>query len=48
TRLRDIANSSFALGEKMPGEKLTRKILRSMPKRSDMRVTAIEESQDLM
>ncbi|KAK2359752.1 gag-protease polyprotein [Trifolium repens] len=47
TRLRDIANSSFALGEKIPEEKLARKILRSLPKRFNMKVTAIEESQDL-
>lgn len=29
-RLLDIANTSFALGEKMSGEKLARKILRSL------------------
>ncbi|MCI38998.1 gag-pol polyprotein, partial [Trifolium medium] len=46
-RLRDIANTSFALGEKMSEEKLVRKILRSLPKRFDMKVTAIEEAQDL-
>jgi hypothetical protein len=33
TRLRDISNSSFALGEKMSEKKLARKILRSLPKR---------------
>ncbi|KAK2456842.1 gag-protease polyprotein [Trifolium repens] len=47
TRVRDIANSCFALGEKIPEEKLARKILRSLPKRFSMKVTAIEESQDL-
>ncbi|KAK2396393.1 gag-protease polyprotein [Trifolium repens] len=47
TRIRDIANSTFALGEKIPEEKLARKILRSLPKRFNMKVTAIEESQDL-
>ncbi|KAK2450393.1 gag-protease polyprotein [Trifolium repens] len=31
----------------MPDEKLARKILRSLPKRFDMKVTAIEESQDI-
>jgi hypothetical protein len=46
-RLRDIANTSFALGEKMSDEKLARKILRSLPKKFDMKVTAIEEAQDL-
>ncbi|KAK2402591.1 gag-protease polyprotein [Trifolium repens] len=47
TRIRDIANSTFALGEKIPEEKLARKILRSLPRRFNMKVTAIEESQDL-
>jgi hypothetical protein len=47
TRLRDIANSSFALGEKMSEEKLARKILRSLPKRFNMKVTTIVETQDL-
>ncbi|KAK2410184.1 gag-protease polyprotein [Trifolium repens] len=47
TRVRDIANSCFALGEKIHEEKLARKILRSLPKRFSMKVTAIEESQDL-
>ncbi|MCI34724.1 gag-pol polyprotein [Trifolium medium] len=47
TRLRDIANSPFALGEKMSEEKLVRKTLRSLPKRFNMKVTAIEEAQDL-
>jgi hypothetical protein len=31
----------------MPDEKLARKILRSLPKRFDMKVTAIEEAQDI-
>src|SRR3954464_7201440 len=43
----DIANTSGALGEKMSDEKLVRKILRSLPKRFDMKVTAIEEAQDI-
>ena len=43
----EIANSSEALGEKMSDEKLVRKILRSLPKRFAMKVTAIEESQDI-
>ncbi|KAK2374648.1 gag-protease polyprotein [Trifolium repens] len=47
TRIRDVANSTFTLGEKIPEEKLARKILRSLPKRFNMKVTAIEESQDL-
>src|ERR1044072_6753989 len=45
--IRDIANTSFALGEKMTNKKLVRKILRSLPKRFAMKVTAIEEAQDI-
>jgi len=43
----DIANSFESLGEKISDEKLVRKILRSVPKRFDMKVTAIEETQDI-
>ncbi|XP_057452420.1 uncharacterized protein LOC130744244 [Lotus japonicus] len=46
-RVRDLANASFALGEQMSEEKLARKILRSLPKKCDMKVTAIEEAQDI-
>src|ERR1044072_7429586 len=46
-QIRDIANTSFALGEKMTNEKLVRKISRSLPKRFAMKVTAIEEAQDI-
>lgn len=41
-RLCDVANTSFATSEKMSEEKLARKILRSSPKRFDIKVTAIE------
>jgi uncharacterized protein YlbG (UPF0298 family) len=40
----DIANSIDSLGEKLSDEKLVRKILKSLPKRFDMKVTAIEEA----
>jgi hypothetical protein len=43
----DFANSFDSLGEKIAEEKLVRKILRSLPKRFDMKVTAIEEAQDI-
>src|ERR1044072_58603 len=46
-QIRDIANTSFALGEQMSEEKLVRKILRSLPKIFAMKVTAIEEAQDI-
>ncbi|KAK2403776.1 gag-protease polyprotein [Trifolium repens] len=43
----DFANSFDSLGEKIPEEKLVRKILRSLPRKFDMKVTAIEEAQDI-
>ena len=43
----DTANSFDSIGEKISDEKLVRKILRSLPKRFDMKVTAIEEAQDI-
>ena len=46
-RIRDMANTSFSLGEKMSNEKLVRKILRSLPKKFAMKVTAIEEAHDI-
>ncbi|KAK2456850.1 gag-protease polyprotein [Trifolium repens] len=45
--LLDIGNSFEALGEKMCDEKLSRKLLSSLPKRFDMKVTAIEEAHDI-
>src|ERR1044072_4445474 len=46
-QIRDIVHTSFSLGEKMSDEKLVRKILRSLPKRFAMKVTTIEEAQDI-
>ena len=43
----DIANNSFSLGEKMAEEKLVRNILRSLLQKFDMKVTTIEEAQDM-
>jgi len=43
----DIANSFDSLGEKISDEKLVRKILRSLPKIFDMKVTAIEDAHDI-
>jgi len=42
-----IANSFESLGEKISDEKLVRKILRSLPKKFDMKVTSIEEAQNI-
>lgn len=46
-RLCDIANIFLASGKKMSEEMLARKILRSLPKKFDMKVTTIEKAQDL-
>lgn len=43
----EIDNSSSALGERMSKEKPVRKILRSLPKFFDMKVTTIEKAQDI-
>ena len=43
----DIANSFESFGEKICDEKLVRKILRSLPKRFDMKGTAIVEDHDI-
>ncbi|XP_058775546.1 uncharacterized protein LOC131649805 [Vicia villosa] len=43
----EIANASSALGEKISYAKLVKKILRSLPKRFDIKVAAIKEAQDL-
>ena len=43
----DFANTFDSLGEKLSEEKMVRKMLRSLPKRFDMKVTCIEEFRDL-
>ena len=47
SKICDIANEAFALGEKYSEEKLVRKTLRSLPKRFAYKVTAIEEAKDV-
>ncbi|CAM8923747.1 unnamed protein product [Rhodiola kirilowii] len=47
TRVLDISNESFALGEPMSKEKLVRKVLRSLPKRYAMKALAVKETQDV-
>lgn len=47
SRLCDISNECFALGERLTEEKLVRKVLRSLPKIFDHKVTAIEEAKDI-
>ena len=46
-KLLDIANQCQALGTPISSERLNWKILRSLPKRSKAKVTAIEESKDV-
>src|SRR6266487_6089845 len=43
----DYANTFDALGEKLSEEKMVRKMLRSLPKKFDMKVTCIEEFREL-
>ncbi|CAM8963409.1 unnamed protein product [Rhodiola kirilowii] len=47
TRVLDISNESFALGEPMSEEKLVRKVLRSLPKQYAMKAIAIKEAHDV-
>ena len=43
----EIANDSEDLGEKISKNKLIKKMFRYLPKRFDMKVTSIEEAQDI-
>ena len=45
-KLKDIVNSSFNLGKKIPKPKIVRKILKSLPKQFHAKITTIEESKD--
>ena len=47
TKLCDIANELFALGEKIPKTTLVRKIMKSIPDRFSSKVIVIEEAKDL-
>ncbi|KAA0032035.1 gag-pol polyprotein [Cucumis melo var. makuwa] len=46
-RVLEIANESLLLGEKISDSKIVRKVLRSLPRKFDMKVTAIEEAHDI-
>ncbi|CAM8940908.1 unnamed protein product [Rhodiola kirilowii] len=46
-RVCDLVNEASTLGEALPEEKVVRKILRSLPKRFAMKVTAIEEENNV-
>ena len=46
-KLKDIVNSAFNLEETIPKPKIIRKVLRSLPERFHVKITAIEESKDI-
>ncbi|KAA0045248.1 gag-pol polyprotein [Cucumis melo var. makuwa] len=46
-RVLEIANDSLLLGEKIHESKIVCKVLRSLPRKFVMKVTAIEEAQDI-
>ncbi|KAA0066861.1 gag-pol polyprotein [Cucumis melo var. makuwa] len=46
-RVLEITNESLLLGEKIPDSKIVRKVLRSLPRKFDMKVAAIEEAHDI-
>ena len=47
SKLCDIENEAFALGEKYSNTKLVRKTLRSLPERFAYKIAAIEEARDV-
>ncbi|CAM8887243.1 unnamed protein product [Rhodiola kirilowii] len=47
TRVLDISNKSFTLGEPMTEEKLVRKVLWSLPKQHAMKALAVKEARDV-
>ncbi|KAA0034930.1 putative gag-pol polyprotein [Cucumis melo var. makuwa] len=46
-RVLEIANDSLLLGKKISESKIVRKVLRSLPRKFDMKITDIEEAQDI-
>ena len=46
-KLKDIFNSVFNLGETIPKPNVVRKVLRSLPERFHVKITATEESKDI-
>ena len=47
TKLKDIVNSAFNLGETIPEPKIVKKLFRSLSKRFHTKITTIEESKDI-
>ncbi|TYK00141.1 gag-pol polyprotein [Cucumis melo var. makuwa] len=46
-RVLEITNESLLLDEKIPDSKIVQKVLRSLPRKFDMKVNAIEEAHDI-
>ena len=46
-KFKDIVNLAFKLGETILEPKIIRKVLRSLPERFHIKITAIEESKDI-
>ena len=46
-KLKDIVNSAFNLGDKIPEPKIVINILKSLPERFHAKITDIEESKDI-
>ena len=46
-KFKDIVNSTFNLGETILKPKIVRKVLRALPERFHVKITAIEESKDI-
>ncbi|KAA0042158.1 gag-pol polyprotein [Cucumis melo var. makuwa] len=46
-RVLEIANESLLLGKKNFDSKIVQKVLRSLPRKFDMKVTSIEEAHDI-
>ena len=47
TKIKDIVNSTFNLGETILEPKIVRKVLRSLLERFHAKITGIEESKDI-
>ena len=47
TKLKNIVNLAFNLGEIIPEPKIVRKVLRFLPERFHAKITMIEESKDI-
>ena len=47
TKLKDIVNSTFNLGEQIPEPKIVRKVLKSLLERFHTKIIAIEELKDI-